>query len=323
MNSHGWFRVHINKIGLLKMGHIKNQITILTTLALLWTPTIFAANEDVNIIVHTANHTPQNTVHNTEIALVQRYARDEGFYFFPNNFSGTGYQFNFSHVLDGKKSVAVVTHQRVEKGVPTAKIVEFHYRMHTNQGVSSVHIMSLAFNTTNVAEEYNLLTNTPDWASAQFTLPHLENAHALEFWFKFTTANGNIRWDSNNGENYFLSVAPSAGTTVSISNAGDVSVEKNSEHDSDTKSLRVKYGRSFEACRMVGYVYFDGNKDKITPFSVYALNKEGLNHSIEGFATIPENANTASIFFEPAPYQYTCKTNHDPASAEAWVINLR
>jgi len=104
---------------------------------------------------------------NKELTLFHRYESEGKFYFSPNGFAESGYQPRYSTVIDGTKPLAVATHQRVGKGVLTAKRVEFFFRTHWNENFSPVQSVTLSFDDSNVQEEFNLLTNDPYWATAQ------------------------------------------------------------------------------------------------------------------------------------------------------------
>jgi hypothetical protein len=302
---------------------MNNKIAIIFLKASLSALPAFAAEGDANIIIHSGYHTQQSSVLDAQTNIFQRHISLGQAYFFPNMYAGSGYSAVPLTLLDGTISFSVATLQRLGKGVSASETVEFYYRVHTRQGPSLVRKKILSVADAAWVESLNIPTHETLWGGDVVDVAELQGAQALEFWFKHTTSDGGVRWDSNQGRNYIVPVISENSVVLTVAEDGHTRVQKPTNGTGGLNSLRIRYQRQIEGCSMVGHVYFDGRESEGQTFSVHAFQNGGGMLPIDGIVLVPEGAQTAHVYFEPAPYQYACAVKRDPALGESWSVSLR
>lgn len=270
-----------------------------------------------NVLTQVGNHITNANVVESQTQISHGYVTEKSTYFFPNHFSSTNFPSISNIKIDGSAPIFFATHQLVDKGVSTAPFVELFFRTHNFSGASAIQSAMLSPHNEGTIEELNLLNYAQNWSVTELNQSRFANASKLEYWLKFTLPNGTVRWDSNDGKNYWVEILPPQGYVATIQTNGSVLVSKNITNENSPKSLRILYLLNYhKECRLSGFVSFDTSNTEHIPLAINAFNFEGERILVEGVVSVPENAKLAKIHFEPAEYNYACPIKRDPYSAQ-------
>lgn len=161
-----------------------------------------------NVLTQVGNHITNANVVESQTQISHGYVTEKSTYFFPNHFSSTNFPSISNIKIDGSAPIFFATHQLVDKGVSTAPFVELFFRTHNFSGASAIQSAMLSPHNEGTIEELNLLNYAQNWSVTELNQSRFANASKLEYWLKFTLPNGTVRWDSNDGKNYWVDILP-------------------------------------------------------------------------------------------------------------------